>query len=71
MVDFRLDLLLPECHRCDYLAIQDTVIDTSRFSEIIDLPEAGNQELALFTQIVDKQTVDPGPQYFMTATRKG
>ena len=40
------------------LLYEDEVTETSRFSEIRDLPEAGDEELTLFTQIVDKLTVD-------------
>jgi non-homologous end joining protein Ku len=34
------------------------VTEPSRFAEIKDLPEAEEEELAQFTQIVDKLTVD-------------
>jgi len=36
----------------------DEVTDPSGFSEIKNLPEPGNEELALMTQIVDKMTMD-------------
>ena len=36
----------------------DEVTDPSHFAEISDLPEAGEEVLALMTKIVDKMTVD-------------
>ena len=40
------------------LRYPDEVTDPSHFAEIKDLPEAGEEELALMTKIVDKMTVD-------------
>jgi non-homologous end joining protein Ku len=40
------------------LRYPDGVTEPSRFAEIKDLPEAEEEELAQFTQIVDKLTVD-------------
>jgi len=40
------------------LRYPDEVTDPSRFAEIRDLPEAGDEELALMTKIVDKMTTD-------------
>ena len=40
------------------LRYSDEVTDPSRFAEIRDLPEAGDEELALMTKIVDKMTTD-------------
>ncbi len=51
------------------LRYPDEVTDPSRFAEIKDLPEAGEEELALMTKIVDKLTTTSTSAYFMTATR--
>ena len=40
------------------LRYPDEVTDPSHFTEIRDLPEAGEEELALMTKIVDKLTID-------------
>jgi DNA end-binding protein Ku len=40
------------------LRYPDEVTDPSHFTEIRDLPEAGDEELALMTKIVDKMTTD-------------
>jgi len=40
------------------LRYPDEVTDPSHFAEIRDLPEAGEEELALMTKIVDKLTTD-------------
>ena len=40
------------------LRYPDEVTDPSHFAEIRDLPEAGEEELALMTKIVDKMTKD-------------
>jgi non-homologous end joining protein Ku len=40
------------------LPYEDEVTDTSHFAELKDLPEAGEEELALMSQIVDKMTTD-------------
>ena len=40
------------------LRYPDEVTDPSHFAEIKDLPEAGEEELALMTKIVDKMTMD-------------
>jgi non-homologous end joining protein Ku len=37
---------------------KDDVTDPSHFAEIMDLPEAGEEELALMTKIVDMMTTD-------------
>jgi DNA end-binding protein Ku len=40
------------------LRYKDEVIDPAHFAEIRILPEAGDEELALMTKIVDKMTTD-------------
>jgi hypothetical protein len=40
------------------LLYEDVVADPSHFAAIKDLPEPGENELTLLTQIVDKLTVD-------------
>jgi len=39
----------------------DEVTDPSHFSELKDLPEAGEEELSVTAEIVDKMTEGPGP----------
>ena len=41
-----------------HLRYTDEVSDPSNFSEIRDLPEAGEKELSMMTKIVDKMTKD-------------
>ena len=57
-VDFALIYYYQNAIVATSLLYEDEVTDTSHFAEIKDLPEAGDEELALFTQIVDKLTVD-------------
>jgi hypothetical protein len=50
---------------------KEEVIDPSHFAEIRDLPEAGEEELALMTKIVDKMTTNLDFRRSMTAIRNG
>lgn len=49
----------------------DEVREPSHFAELKDLPEVGEEELAMMTRIVDKMTKDLDLRATMTATRKG
>jgi non-homologous end joining protein Ku len=65
------DPLLQERHCATTLRYKDEVMDPSHFAELKDLPEAGEEELAMMTKIVDKMTKTWTSGCTMTATRKG
>ena len=53
------------------LRYPDEVKDPSHFVDPKDLPEAGEEELALMTKIVDKMTKDPDLRVYHDGTRNG